>query len=216
MPTQKGLTNMLAQSGNVLKYSIKGHQSFTHSIELCQWKDAVKSFREALYPLQKAEALTTVLLEFPPTFNYNIDRRKYLASLIAEFGDVPLTVEFRNKAWHRESVYEGLRERGIAFCMVDTPGLAKLPQYAEIITAPLAYIRFHGRNAATWYGTNARDRYDYLYSDEELETWKPRLISVSGKAKTTQIFFNNHAKGAATVDAKKLMTLFESEEPETL
>jgi uncharacterized protein YecE (DUF72 family) len=58
-----------------------------------------------------------------------------------------------------------------------------------------------------WYGTNARDRYDHLYNDDELSAYKPLIISLSGKAQLVQIFFNNHAKGSATINARKLMMI---------
>jgi uncharacterized protein YecE (DUF72 family) len=68
-------------------------------------------------------------------------------------------------------------------------------------------MRFNGRNTSNWYDTNARDRYDYLYRDEELMIFKKILIEMASNAKLIQIFFNNHAKGSAAINAKKMMII---------
>jgi uncharacterized protein YecE (DUF72 family) len=69
-------------------------------------------------------------------------------------------------------------------------------------------MRFHGRNTAQWYTSeNSRDRYDYLYKDEELESYIPVIHDMTGKTKVVQVYFNNHAKGAAAVNARKMKIL---------
>jgi uncharacterized protein YecE (DUF72 family) len=94
------------------------------------------------------------------------------------------------------------------------PEISKLPDFKPVITGNLAYMRFHGRNVKTWYKTNVRERYDYRYTDEELSAYTPVLRDLSRKAKTLQIFFNNHAKGNAAINAKKMMLLMAEEQGE--
>ena len=124
-----------------------------------------------------------------------------------EFREVPLVVEFRHDSWQRDTVYRGLADRGAGCCSCDMPDLKRLPAFMPVITGAIAYMRFHGRNTKNWYGTNSRDRYDYLYTDEEIAAYVPVLQDISSRVRTLQIFFNNHAKGSAAVNAKKLMVM---------
>ena len=207
-PNSNQLRNMVQATSGKVHFSIKGNQSFTHCIEIGKWKDAVKEFKSALQPLLQNNVLLSVLLQFPQSFHYEDETRLYLANLISEFGkDIPLVVEFRHNSWQRNQVYSGLTERGIGYCITDMPEMNKLPSFNPVVTGTNTYIRFHGRNNKDWYGTNARDRYNYLYNDNELLAFKPVIETLSGKAQLIQIFFNNHAKGNATINARKLMIL---------
>src|SRR5207253_10495809 len=62
-------------------------------------------------------------------------------------------------------------------------------------TSPTAYVRFHGRNLATWNkrGGAAAERFDYLYSDEELGEWVEPLQELAGQTEQAYAFFNNNA-----------------------
>jgi uncharacterized protein YecE (DUF72 family) len=126
-------------------------------------------------------------------------------------------VEFRYNFWQCEKVYEGLAGRctagrEVGCCLCDIPDISRLPAFKPVLTGETSYMRFHGRNSKNWYGTNARDRYDYRYTDEELSAYMPVLRDISRKSKTMQVYFSNHAKGNAAIKAKKLMILMEEEQ----
>jgi len=148
-------------------------------------------------------------------FHYEPDERKYLADLISEFGDIPLVVEFRHIAWFNDRVYDELARRNIGLCVCDMPEISKLPSFLRVRSKNLVvgnsgYLRFHGRNSGQWYASqNSRDRYDYLYTDEEIENYVPVVQDMTGKAKIVQVYFNNHANGSAVVNAKKMKMLNE-------
>jgi uncharacterized protein YecE (DUF72 family) len=207
MPEEKHIAAMVAKCGKNISFSVKGNQSLTHHIEIGKWRDSAREFRAGIQPLLRDNLLLSVLLQFPQSFHYEEDTRRYLAQLIDAFRDIPLIIEFRHNSWQRQAVYDGLAERGAGCCICDMPEVSKLPSFSPIITGKNAYMRFHGRNTKNWYGTNARERYDYLYSDEELAAYVSVLRSVSANANTLQIFFNNHAKGNAPLNAKKMMLL---------
>jgi uncharacterized protein YecE (DUF72 family) len=211
MPTADQLKKMVSRSGKRLKISIKANQQLTHHIELNNWRERAREFRAALHPVQEEGLLSAVLFQFPQSFHREDDNRRYLASLIDEFPEHPLIVEFRHSSWQVETVYRGMDERGVACCSCDMPEISRLPKFTPVFSGETAYMRFHGRNAKNWYGTNARDRYDYLYSDGELSAYAPVLRDVSKKSQTLQVFFNNHAKGSAAVNALKMMVLLEEE-----
>ncbi len=215
MPSSKQLEDMLKRSGGNLDFSIKAHESMTHTIDPASWKGSVKAFRGALVPLQRADRLGTVLLQFPQSFHYEPDRRRYLDSLLKEMKGLPLAVEFRNAAWQTPRVFDALRERSVALCSVDMPDIPSAPPSTDMVTSDRAYIRFHGRNAENWWGSGTAERYNYLYTDEELSAWALRISSTQDQVKIIRVYFNNHAKGRAVVNAKKLQKLlFDSEKPD--
>ena len=63
-------------------------------------------------------------------------------------------------------------------------------------TSPTVYVRFHGRNAETWNvrGKSAAQRFDYLYSDEELEEWVAPMRELADGAKQAFAVFNNNGR----------------------
>lgn len=221
-PTADQLTRMVERTEKKVRFSIKGHRTFTHEVDSARWRDEVKTFRSALYPLATNGLLTAVLLEFPYSFHYTDDNRRYLAALIAEFGPVPVVVEFRHREWLRERTYEYLDKINAGICVCDMPALRNLPflnategqrrdsiEYRHLVCGGTGYIRFHGRNEAKWFGDNSRDRYDYLYDGAQLEPYVAVIREMMEHAKLVQVYFNNHAKGNAVVNARKMSLLME-------
>jgi uncharacterized protein YecE (DUF72 family) len=87
------------------------------------------------------------------------------------------------------------------------PELKGLPPKMDVVTAPLAYFRLHGRNNATWWGSDSAARYDYLYSDEELKATAERIKQIVIKADRVIVYFNNHRRGQAVKNAETLMKI---------
>ena len=81
-----------------------------------------------------------------------------------------------------------------------------------INTSSLGYIRFHGRNRETWYASDSKTRYDYLYSEAELQEWVPKILRLSETTDKLYIFFNNHAKAQAIKNADMLINLLTESE----
>ena len=69
-----------------------------------------------------------------------------------------------------------------------------VPLTVLALTTPILYVRMHGRNAETWNvrGGSAAQRFDYLYSDEELGEWVPQLKELSQRAEQAYVVFNNN------------------------
>jgi uncharacterized protein YecE (DUF72 family) len=69
-------------------------------------------------------------------------------------------------------------------------------------------LRFHGRNKDKWWKSGeAFERYDYMYKQEELEEWIPKIEDAHAKAKKSLIYFNNHYKAKAVRSADMLINL---------
>ncbi len=116
-----------------------------------------------------------------------------------------MVVEFRNAAWVNQPTFDLLRSLGLGFCSVDEPRLRGLVPPVAVATDPLAYVRFHGRNAAKWYQhQEAWERYDYVYTEDELREWVPKLWELDATAPLTLVYFNNHFGGQAVRGARDL------------
>jgi uncharacterized protein YecE (DUF72 family) len=208
MPSAQTLERMLAKVPEGFRFSVKAPGSLTHERGE-GWKDEAGQYCRALAPLQEADALAGVLMQFPYSFHYTAENREYLAALTGELGDLPLFAEFRNNEWEQETVLEGLRKREVGIVVTDHPPLPRLPGLSHAVTADQAYFRFHGRNKENWWSGDSTSRYDYLYSRDELEERLPDILTMKDSARRLYIAFNNHHKGQAAQNAFDLAGLLE-------
>jgi uncharacterized protein YecE (DUF72 family) len=207
MPEAKNLAKMLFDGGSSLTFSIKAHKTLTHEIDPVEWKDEAEKYITAISPLLCAKRLEVVLFQFPYSFKYDTENRKYLDQLLKYFKDVPVAVEFRKADWYSTKVIEEMKSRNIPLVSLDMPELPKLPPQMDIVTAPVAYIRLHGRNSEAWWGKDDHARYDYLYTDSEVEAWASRIKLMTEQAQRILIYFNNHPFGKAARNAQTLIQL---------
>jgi len=126
-----------------------------------------------------------------------------------EFSGIQAAIEFRNDEWVNNRVIEGLKERGATLVSLDMPALKGLPPTLDVVTSSLAYFRLHGRNKETWWGSDSPARYDYLYTEKELEMTVERIKQIVIKADRLIIYFNNHRKGQAVRNAQTLQKILE-------
>lgn len=186
-------------------FTAKLHRVFTHERGKASKEDE-KAFREGMDQLAKAGKLGSVLLQFPWSFKNTDDERTYLAKLLEHFAEYPLVVEVRHSSWNSEEVYEWLEERGVGVCNIDQPVFAKSIRPAALTTSQVGYVRLHGRNYQNWFRDKApRDeRYNYLYSLDELDPWLVRIKEVAKHTRETYVITNNHFRGQAVVNALEI------------
>ena len=193
-----------------IKFSIKAHRSMTH--ERLETKVARQDFLEAVQVLQQDDHLAAVLLQFPYSFGYTPEHRKYLLTLLEDLESVPLIIEFRHPQWVRDSVFQTLRDHAWGISMMDSPQVQGGMPAFDSVTSNIAYLRFHGRNKDSWWQGDNVSRYDYEYDIQELENWIPRISNMAKAASTTYISFNNHARGQAIKNATQLMGILKKSE----
>lgn len=203
MPTPF-LLSRFVQRAPTLRFAIKAPRTLTHQVE--DFDGDSLAFSQALDVMASLGNLGAILFQFPQSFHYTKENRVYLERLLRNFEPFPRVVEFRHKEWGRESVWKGLDERRCGFCVVDEPSLSALPYMMPIATGDIGYIRFHGRNASSWY-LGGNERYSYLYDDDELKKTVPILREIESKCKETMVFFNNHPAGGATINARTMMSI---------
>jgi uncharacterized protein YecE (DUF72 family) len=210
LPTARQLGRMAEVAGEAnprFTFSVKAFKGLTHEIAP-SWKDDAKALRDALAPLREADRLAAVLVQFPHSFHYTVQNRRHLDALLQMLEGLPVACEFRSQEWLAERVYQGLRARNVALVAVDEPDLDGLLPRVAVPTADFGYLRFHGRNRENWWHGDNASRYDYLYSEEELREWLPRIERLAESARQLVIYFNNHWRGQATenaVDLRKLL-----------
>ena len=162
--------------------------------------EVFRRFHKALEPLRETHKLGGVLLQFPSYVVYKDVSVDYLRWAVDQLGGDRPVVEFRHRSWldddNRAATLELLEELGASNVIVDAPRTEAKNLVPTVVaaTSPLAYVRFHGRNADTWNarGGSASDRFDYDYSDEELEEWVEPLRGLGKTADEVYVLFNNN------------------------
>ncbi len=154
--------------------------------------------------------LGAVLAQFPISFKYDHENRAYLEQLLPRFSEYPLVLEIRHSSWNRPEVLEWLASTGVGLCNIDQPLLGRAIRPSARATSAVGYVRLHGRNYKNWFAeSNVRDRYDYLYSETELDHWKERTEEIAAQTAATYVVANNHNLGKAAVNALELINLLQ-------
>jgi uncharacterized protein YecE (DUF72 family) len=169
------------------------------------------AFRAGIEPLHEAHQLGSILLQYPRWFFPSSENRAAIADAAERLAGLRIAVEFRHGAWVNEKNAERtlrfLREHSLAFVMVDEPqGFKSSVPPVTAVTADLAVVRFHGRNAETWEarGITPAERFRYLYSRAELDEWAPRIRTTATEAAETHVLMNNCYANYATTNAREL------------
>ena len=168
-------------------------------------------FKDALTPLAVAGRLGALLAQFPPRFHDTPANREYLDWLLTTFGEFDVAVELRHKTWsdsHAETL-KLLNRHNAAWTQIDEPKFRfSIRQNWLPNQEGFAYMRLHGRNVAEWWHHDAtEDRYNYLYSREELEPIAVVATSTAAIVKKAYVFMNNHFASKSVVNAVVLKHL---------
>jgi uncharacterized protein YecE (DUF72 family) len=202
MPTARVLGGMARKVPDDFLFTVKAVQEMTHGRDLNPV--IFDQFKEALAPLIESGKFGGVLAQFPSSFHDSDESRDYIVWMREQLGALPVVVEFRNKEWLNDEVFELLRNHDLGFCCVDEPFFPRVVQ----VTSSIAYLRLHGRNYQKWWKhEHAWERYDYTYKPEELEEWAPKIQAMDEMAEKTFVFANNHYQGQGIQAARQLKML---------
>jgi uncharacterized protein YecE (DUF72 family) len=171
-------------------------------------RDAVvDALLEAVAPM--GPKLGGILLQLPPYVAAGDRQRAEVARIVERFRPARVAVEFRHRSWvapdQREATMAMLGERDAAYVCVDAPRLdtaSAMPPLAAVTCPELAYLRLHGRNAATWHtGTTVAERYDHVYTESELSEWLDPVLDMAERAQEVAVVFNNNSRDYALRNA---------------
>jgi len=169
-----------------------------------------KTFEDALLPLDSAGKLGMIVFQFPPWFMPRPDSKEHILECQEHLPQYRLAVEFRNQHWlserNRKDTLGFLRDNSLAFIAVDEPqGFgSSVPPVAEV-TADTAMVRFHGRNKETWEKkglTSSSERFNYYYSQDEMEEWVPRVREMQARSKEVHLIMNTNKEDQGIVNAR--------------
>lgn len=185
------------------RFTTKVFRGFTHEDAALADED-VKAFRNYLDPLMEGNRLGAILLQFPWSFKNSEESRDRLVALFRAFDAYPKALEVRHASFQDDEFLRFLDEQNIGWVNVDQPLFHDSVKPSDTVTGPVAYARLHGRNYEKWFAHGETwERYNYLYSKDELEPWVKRIESMGRRAET-YVITNNHFRGQAIVNAGEL------------
>jgi uncharacterized protein YecE (DUF72 family) len=197
------------------QFTAKLHRQFTHERSLNQQK--ALEFMAPLRTLHCEKRLGCLLMQFPWSFRYTAENRKFLLELRRTFHEFPLVAEMRHSSWMLDEAVGTFIDYRVGFCNIDQPTYTKAMPPTAFLTSSIGYVRLHGRNCFNWFGAADREarapRYDYLYSEVELDEWSRRIDRMRGYAQRTFVIANNGVNGKSIVTALQLQALLKGQHP---
>ena len=194
------------------EFAVKLYQKFTHprlttdKTDLTQ-KD-VDAFKAGIEPLAAGSRLGPLLAQFPASFKDSPEARDYLHWLLATFREYQIAVELRHKSWSddAEGVLDLLHHHGAAWTQIDEPKFRfSIRQQLLPNIKGFYYMRLHGRNAEQWWRhEKSEDRYNYLYSEQELKPIADAAKNARALVKKLYMYMNNHFAAQAVANATVL------------
>jgi len=221
LPSPRSFEGMVKKTSPSFEFVVKANREMTHDmIDKKTWKlkdneEVFDKFTSSLTPLMDNGRLGCVLAQFPIFFFPKKENAEYLLTFKDRMKGIPLVVEFRNKAWLTDRTFESLEQNGLGYCVVDEPPLPRLVPFVPKATSELGYFRFHGRNT-NWFNVPTSERYDYLYTEQELKEFVAPVEDIAEKTRKTYVFFNNCHNGQAAQNAqmmKKMLKLIDEYGP---
>jgi len=170
-------------------FSVKANCYITHMKNLMSPEETLPKFYERIELLE--ERLGSILYQLPPRWQIDLDR---LENFLKHLSDGHRhTIEFRNRTWHQEAIYDLLHQYGIAFCIFDF----NYHQSPILTTADFVYIRLHGPGQA----------YRDPYGLDALNQWANRIRGWLAQGKNVYCYFDNTFRGHAWENAKSLLVM---------
>ena len=209
------------------EFSVKLYQKFTHPAlygkriaqalpDDAPQADAVRAiaqpnatdldeFRRGIDPLAAAGKLGAVLAQFPASFKDGASSRESLAGLLKSLSGYRVAVELRHRTWSDriDETLSLLNEFRAAWVQIDEPKFRfSIRQNYLPNVKGFYYMRLHGRNADKWWRhAKSEDRYDYLYSADELKEFSDTADAVRHLVKKTYLYANNHFSAKSVANA---------------
>jgi uncharacterized protein YecE (DUF72 family) len=199
-------------------FTAKLYRAFTHSpLSLTEPTSAASirptdedeiRTREGLDAIANEGRLGALLIQFPVSFKNTSLNREYLERLLRQFIEYPRVVEVRHSSWNDAATIALFTQNNVGFCNIDQALTGRSLAPTEHVTGTVGYIRLHGRNYEQWFDSdNRNDRYNHLYSPQELTGWKEKIQSIAERAQTTYVITNNYFESKAGVNALELKAM---------
>jgi len=197
------------------RFAMKLWRRFTHERDTAFDAAEVGQARAGLEAMLDEQRLGAVLVQFPWSFRNDDKNNEWLHDVLSAFDGLPLVVEVRHASWNTRDFYAALVERGVGIVNIDQPLFKNSIRPSAKATSAVGYVRVHGRAYRDWFRKQATrdERYDYLYSAEELKPWveRTREIADNPRVEDTFVVTNNHHAGKAPVNALMMQAMIDDE-----
>jgi uncharacterized protein YecE (DUF72 family) len=190
LPAPSVAASWVRRTPATFRFAAKFPQTITHDLRLVGTDEELTRFLAVVEPIRAAGKFAAALLQLPPSLPFEAGVVRAFYETLPR--DLPVAVEFRERSWLVPASFDLLREFHLAYVVLDGP---HLPAQLEV-TAPFAYVRWHGHGSPTWY--------DYTYSAAELAAWVPRVRELEENSSVVYGFFNNHFRGDAATNCRTL------------
>lgn len=170
------------------RMTVKAPRGLTHSKRLFEPEVWLERIEWGLRGL--GEKLGVLLVQLPPSFEYDAERLDYFLEKTPDW--IPVACELRHPSWDREETFQLLERHGAAYCVMSG---AHLPCILRA-TAPFVYLRLHGPDPNYLYGGS--------YTDADLCWWADRIREWTGQGRDVWAYFNNDWEGNAVRNADRL------------
>lgn len=209
------------------EFIIKLFKNFTHGTQetnsqFYNDKQAVKNF---LSPFIERKRLAGILIQFSEFFSATDKSKSYLSFLLDEFSDVRTFLELRHSSWYKYGNAKFLKNLNTNVVTIDQPVLKNMVGFTTEVAKKVGYFRLHGRNYDKWMesrkaltngttinNSQRNERYNYLYTDKELDEIEKKIRSVKEKCEGIYVVLNNHPLGKAAVNALELLKRLKDKE----
>ena len=182
-------------------FTAKIPKIITHDnkLDLKNCIEDLEYFLKVMQPLIQTKKLLAFLVQLPPSFR----KKEHFDNLKNFIDDWPhdwkeqgyyLVIEFRDKSWMDNEIFDYLRKKDLSYCAVIEP---LLPPRMDVTNPEFAYIRFHGFGKKIWF--------DYLFKEDEIKNWAIPIRDVIQNSKKVVIYFNNHFSGYAAKNSLMMM-----------
>ncbi len=187
------------------QFTAKLHQRFTHERHDPFPAMDLRHSLAGLEPIREAGRLGAVLAQFPWSVRDDAHHRDWLKNLRDACAGYRVVIELRHDSWLKEPALKFLGSLDVGFCNIDQPAHDHCIPPTELVMGRVAYVRLHGRNHARWFDHDeASQRYDYMYTEHEINYWVGRIRRIQPQADDTFVFTNNHFRGQAPANALEL------------
>jgi uncharacterized protein YecE (DUF72 family) len=201
IPPRRIVENWVSKTPGDFLFSAKVPQFITHEskLKVDECLDKLDYFLNVMGPLIEAKKIISFLIQLPPYFKKD-QHFDNLKQFIDNWSGNPrrdnyhLVVEFRDKSWMDESVFNYLEDKALTYCSVIEP---LLPPRMDITNPSFSYIRFHGYGKKIWF--------DYCFTEEEIKRWALQIREVIQNSEKVGVYFNNHFSGYAAKNSLMLM-----------
>ena len=195
------------------RFAVKLWRRFTHERQGPWSADEVRMVTDGLETLTDSGRLGAVLAQFPWSFKPGSESRAWLSALARDLSGWPLVAEVRHGDWGSPEHLALLRDLGLGFANIDQPVIGHSLGPTAEATGAVGYVRLHGRNYEHWFGEHetSAQRYDYLYSAEELAPWVERIRALDAAPGVCDVYVvtNNHFEGKGPANALMIRAMLE-------